>query len=306
MDGPVTNAATVVCLLGMHRSGTSLVSRVINLLGVHLGRKEAISGAGADNPKGHWEHHPIALLNDDLLIRFGGRWDVPPVFPPDWLQDADVRSIAAKARQIIDDDFGAEPLWGWKDPRTCLTAPFWQELVGPMRYVLCVRNPRAVVASLERRDGMLAAHGDRLWLRYVAASMGFTSGKPRMLLFYEDLMSDWPREVARLAAFIGQPERADDPAVRTSVAEFIEHELQHHHASPEVLASDAQMSFETKSVYLALRAHHHGDPRNLDLLAAQAVVAAEREDAFHRTHAAIVADRDAQARAIAALRSELN
>ena len=63
---------TVICTLGMHRSGTSLVSRILNLLGVYLGAPHDVSNVGADNPKGYWEHHPIALLNDELLARFGG------------------------------------------------------------------------------------------------------------------------------------------------------------------------------------------------------------------------------------------
>ena len=288
----------------MHRSGTSLVSRILNLLGVHLGRDEAIAGSGKDNPKGHWEHHPIALLNDDLLVRFGGRWDVPPVFPPDWLQDAEVRGIADKARRIPDDDFGSEPLWGWKDPRTCLTAPFWQDLLGPMRYVLCVRNPRAVIASLERETACSRHTPTGSGSGTSRQASDPRAAQTRMLLFYEDVMV---RLAARSRA-AGRLHRAagpgDDPSVRSSVAAFIEQELQHHHSSPEELAEDAQMSFETK-VCTWRCAPITAIPGTSDLLAAQAVASAEREDAFHRTHEAIVADRDVQARAIAALRGEL-
>ena len=35
----------------------------------------------------------------------------------------------------------AAPVWGWKDPRTCLTLPFWQDVIGSIRYVICIRNP---------------------------------------------------------------------------------------------------------------------------------------------------------------------
>jgi len=305
MDRPM-NAAdrTVICTLGMHRSGTSLVSRILNLLGVYLGAAPAISGAGSDNPKGHWEHHPIALLNDDILVRYGGRWDVPPAFPPDWTRDAGLIPLKEEAARLLTDAFGSHELWGWKDPRTCLTAAFWQDLVGPMRYVLCVRNPLAVAASLERRDRMLAIHADRLWLLYVAASLIHSRGYPRIVVFYEDLMADWPRELRRLAAFIGRPDRAEDPEVTAAVSDFIAGDLHHHRPSSEDLAADTNLSFETKSLYLALRAARGAlveGSAELEWLAVQAVASAQRLDAIHVAQAALAADHAAQAAAISQL-----
>ena len=67
--GPL-RSRNVICTLGMHRSGTSLVSRMLNLLGVHLGTDQSLSGTNEDNPKGYWEHHTFALLNDEILARF--------------------------------------------------------------------------------------------------------------------------------------------------------------------------------------------------------------------------------------------
>ena len=69
---------TVVCVLGMHRSGTSVVSRMLNLLGVYLGPEQAMCPAGHDNRKGYWEHQGLVMLNDAVLARYGGRWDLPP------------------------------------------------------------------------------------------------------------------------------------------------------------------------------------------------------------------------------------
>ena len=63
-------ANRVICALGMHRSGTSVVARMLNLLGVYLGTDQSVSGTSEDNPKGYWEHHAIVLLNDEILDRF--------------------------------------------------------------------------------------------------------------------------------------------------------------------------------------------------------------------------------------------
>src|SRR5688572_28881884 len=114
VDRPVNHAdsiptPTVLCVLGMHRSGTSVLSRLLNILGVYLGPQRAISNVGYDNPKGYWEHHPIALLNDEILIRFGGSWHEPPVFPPGWSQSPEVADLKDKARVVLA-DFAGQPL----------------------------------------------------------------------------------------------------------------------------------------------------------------------------------------------------
>ena len=72
---------TIVCTLGMHRSGTSLVSRVLNVLGVYLGPEEHLMRPSSDNPTGHWESRPIKEINDEILSILGGSWSEPPPLP---------------------------------------------------------------------------------------------------------------------------------------------------------------------------------------------------------------------------------
>jgi Sulfotransferase family len=258
--------AAVVCTLGMHRSGTSLVSRMLNLLGVHLGPDAPVSRTGADNPTGYWEHDAIVAINDEILSRFGGRWNEPPELPSEWPREATLGDLRETARRLLAADFAAAPLWGWKDPRTCLTLPFWQDVVGPMRYVLCVRNPLAVVGSLTRRNAMSSEKAERLWLGHVRASLALTEGHPRMLVFYEDVLDDWRRELRRLAAFVGQPERGDDPSVRDAVAAFVEVGMCHHRPSIEDLVRDRRLSRSAKALYLdlALRGGENDDHVSID------------------------------------------
>jgi hypothetical protein len=310
----------VICTLGMHRSGTSVVSRMLNLLGVHLGTHQSVSRAGEDNPKGYWEHHPLALLNDEILAGFGGQWDEPPAFPLSWPCDPRLQDVREKARQLLARDFGSEPVWGWKDPRTCLTIPFWQDLIGPIRYVMCVRNPCAVVASLSLRDGMSPEKAERLWLTYVQSSLAHTSGQPRMFVFFEDIINDWALELRRMAAFIGRPEQGDDPRLHASVAEFLEQELCHHRMSMEDLAGHQQISFASKGLYLALKGHaprdtpvddrstpdqtDRGVQRTLDLLAAQALETWDRAVAVAVQQNTLARENQAQAASIVALSAE--
>lgn len=245
----------VICTIGVHRSGTSLVSRLVNLLGVDLGPAPRVVTAGEDNPTGYWEYRPFVDINDDLLQRFGGHWDQPPTLPSSWVDDPRLDDLKEKARKLVATDFSGAPLWGWKDPRACVTLPFWQDVIGPMRYVICVRNPSAVVASLTSRDGRGRGNAEHLWLTHMRALLADTSGQPRLFVSYEDLLEDWRPELRRLAAFIGTPERAEDPRVHEAVSAFLARELCHHHVTMEALANDEEMSFETIGLAFALRAY---------------------------------------------------
>jgi|SRR5579862_1171089 len=272
---------TIICTLGAHRSGTSLASRLLNLLGVYLGPDERVRTARDDNPEGFWEYRPIVDLNDEILDRFGGNWSAPPAFPDGWVRDRRLDDVRARAAQLIDEDFAARPVWGWKDPRTSVTLPFWQDVAGPMRYVMCVRSPLAVAASLARRDEMTRDVAVRLWLTYMQAALAHTAGSPRLLVFYDDVLRDWPHELQRMASFAGCPDRSDDPLCREAVAGFVRREMCHHPGSTAEVAADTDLPFPAKALYLAARASVAADasPRDrdpLDLLGSLAPVEWDR------------------------------
>jgi len=329
------NQQTVVCILGMHRSGTSVVSRLVNLLGVDLGSDSYLTASGPDNPKGYWEHRAFVEINDRILAAFGGRWDRAPAFPCDWLRAPELSEPRERARQLLHDEFSSTPMWGWKDPRTSLTLPFWQELVGQMRYIIPVRNPAAVVASLVQRNGMSTDEAEALWLSHTHAILAATTGQPRLFVFLEDLMDRPPVLMQQIAGFLGVPERATDVAIQNEASGFIEQRLYHHRSTARQLASDTAVSFPTKSVYLALRTFvsgvdsHNGSPdvagehataeQELNWIAMLALDAwkdarrhaasqAELEQAHARLHSALndaAIERDAKARQAAEASSRL-
>src|SRR5215469_9555194 len=74
-----------VFVLGMHRSGTSAVTRVLNLLGVELGT--GLMAASPDNERGYWEHLGIVQEHDQLLEALGSSWDDVRALPPDWTKN---------------------------------------------------------------------------------------------------------------------------------------------------------------------------------------------------------------------------
>lgn len=244
----------IVCILGMHRSGTSLLTRILNLTGVDLGPDEILATEPtADNQKGFWEHSEIVAINNAILQRHGGSWDEPPPLPPGWETAAAIDDLRHHAQQLIQDQFAGAQLWGWKDPRSCLTLPFWQQLLPDMRYVICLRNPVDVAHSLEDRDGLSAEKSSSLWLSYVSSALNHSEGKPRLVIFYEDLMDDCLRELQRLAEFLGKPERAKQVDVQGAVQEFIEEGLQHYRASIVHATASSRIDLRARALYIAQR-----------------------------------------------------
>jgi hypothetical protein len=276
----------IICILGMHRSGTSLVSRILNILGVYLGPEAHIMQPGPDNPKGYWEHYMLTALNDEILARLGGSWHEVPVFPAGWEISSELADLRQRARAILQEDFATADLWGWKDPRTCLTLPFWQRLLPPMRYVICLRNPVDVSRSLERRDNFPFEKGVQLWLAHVTSALRHTTGQPRLFVFYEDLMEDWPTEIKRLANFLGKPELAEEEAIRSAIQEFIEEELQHHRTSLVDAIDEPKFSFPAKALYIVLRAYAMQQKLDfqpaIDLFSSYAVEAAAKQEQLSR------------------------
>ena len=238
MNEALTVPVNGVCVLGMHRSGTSLVAGLLRELGVDLGPDEALLPADSNNESGYFELRELVHLNNDILAELGGSWDQPPDLSPGWEGSEQLAELRDSARELLIRQFAGSPLWGWKDPRTCLTLSLWQALAPDLRYVLCVRNPADVVRSLrERGEGAAqspAEHG-RNWLLHTASALRLTEGRPRMLVHYERFFDDSERELRGLARFIDREERLEDPGARERMAGFIDPALMHTRSAPSAV-----------------------------------------------------------------------
>src|SRR6266704_427937 len=105
----------IVCILGMGRSGTSLVTRISNLVGLYLGPEQFLLQPNDGNRTGYWESSDIVQLNDAILAKHGGSWDEPPIFPREWEVAPSLDELREHARALLHDRYGNAQLWGWKD-----------------------------------------------------------------------------------------------------------------------------------------------------------------------------------------------
>lgn len=264
MDAAVTDTTgRPVCVLGMGRTGTSLTTRVIGLLGVDLGPEETmLSAVPTDNPEGYWEQAEIMRINDELLAILGGSWWAPPRLEPGWEMDPALDPLLDRAGQLVAESFPADRRWGWKDPRASITLPFWRRVAGEMTYVICFRNPVDVAASLVRRDPVAhPADGTyATWLRFSADALRQTEGQRRLIVLFEDWFEDTEGVLTRLADFVEPDPHRRPPDWREQATAFLETGLRHHSTSADELAGDASVPPAVRIFYLALRAGRGSEP----------------------------------------------
>lgn len=148
-----------IVVLGMHRSGTSFVTRAINLLGARLG--DDLLGATTSNPAGHWEHAYSLDINRRLLEMAGGRWDDPP----DSVEAGPVSKLRMRLFLTRLHEKGKNTAV-WKDPRTPLTFQVWKKEIENYVPVFVFRHPSSVSSSLQRRNGFTEEKSISLWQEY--------------------------------------------------------------------------------------------------------------------------------------------
>jgi hypothetical protein len=146
----------VICILGMHRSGTSCLTGSLQDAGLHLGKHHTWN---PHNLKGNRENQDVVDLNDQILAANDGAWDNPPANVC-WRE-----SDRVSARELLD-SYSDQPNLGFKDPRTLLVLEGWHELLPEMHRVGIFRHPNAVAKSLEIRSEMPRGQALELWYKY--------------------------------------------------------------------------------------------------------------------------------------------
>ena len=233
-----------VVVLGMHRSGTSALTRVLNLLGCDL--PKTLMAATSANEAGHWESLAIYKLNDRILESAASAWHDWLEFNPSWSDSPKAEEFLEEAVATIAEEFGSSRLFVLKDPRICRLLPFWlkalaQCSVKPL-ILMPLRNPLEVAASIEKRDRFDPALGHLLWLRHTLDAEVASRGLPRHFSTYDQLMENWGRLVKDAETVLGVkwPRMSDRSAAEIDA--FLNDGHRHHRKSPESVVDNPNVS----------------------------------------------------------------
>ena len=233
-----------ILVLGMHRSGTSALTRVLNLLGCAL--TDNLLGAGVGNETGHWEAASAVTLNDQIFASAGTRWDDWGPLNDDWRQSPLRDEMLHKAAAVIEEHADLGSLFAIKDPRLCRLADVWlaamEEAKVEPSAVLMLRNPAEVIASLESRDLMAPEYGQLLWLRHALDAEFFSRGSKRVFCRYDQLLSNWFSVIDRVRIGLGVTLPRNSPSVHLEIEQYLNDKHRHHQVPIEAVIGNPALS----------------------------------------------------------------
>lgn len=189
----VTQPEQMLCVLGMHRSGTSCLTGSLQEAGLSLGDCHTWN---PHNLKGNRENQDIVDINDRILADNNGAWDQPPV------QAVWTQTHREQVRQLFQ-TYAEHPLFGFKDPRTLLVLDGWKTLFPDMRYIGIFRHPNAVAQSLHNRSGMPREQGLELWHEYNLRLLRHYRQAPCSILSFDDDPADFQHKLHQVLISMG-------------------------------------------------------------------------------------------------------
>jgi hypothetical protein len=241
-------------VLGMHRSGTSALTRVLSLLGAEL--PHILLPPTASNETGYWESSELKAIHDQVLSSGGSDWCDWRAFNPDWYTTAVAPFFKLRILEILRRDLRNSQLFVIKDPRICRLWPLWREILEEFgakpAVVIPVRNPLEVMNSLRERDGFISAKSCLLWLRHVIDAESATRGLPRAVVTYDSLLKDWQSVASTLESRLGVRWPKRGVVAEVEIERFLATRFRHHLFGPGQLAARADMVDWAKEAFAAM------------------------------------------------------
>ncbi|HFD11098.1 MAG TPA: glycosyltransferase, partial [Crenotrichaceae bacterium] len=215
-------AKSIIFVLGMHRSGTSLITKALQSVGADLGNQ--LIPAAADNPKGFFEDEDCVQLNESILKKLHLRWDIPTLIFEQDLSDQALKPYIKDAAYLLKTKLQNADVFAVKDPRLCLLAPIWVAAAKSANiqtsFVVTIRHPLEVAHSLWKRNQFEYQKGLDLWLSHHYSLVDFLlkESSKRIVVSYENVLSQPDKELTRLARFINS--KGNIEVYRQSIDDF--------------------------------------------------------------------------------------
>ena len=260
-----------VLVAGMHRSGTSAITRILGILGCDLPRN--LVAPHPSNERGFWESQDIVALDRDILVSAGTKledWraDEWRAFDPRWYDSPQVERFHDRAQAVLENQFGDSRLFVIKDPRICRLLPFWLDTLdrfgARVLIVSPIRNPLDVADSLESRDGIRRPISCLMWLQHVLSAEAATRSLRRAFLRYERLLVEPHAIVDRLEQALGLawPRRMSD--ADEEIDAFLSSGLRHHRNADDHVIGNPRIPAWLRSTFEILDRWTRGEVHESD------------------------------------------
>jgi len=195
-ENKIDNKAVIV--LGMHRSGTSLMAGILRILGVNMGKE--LLGANAYNVRGYFEDVDFLRLNEKMLSRMKTSWDNPP---RERIDAEKLKSFESEIEKLLSQKKG---LWGWKDPATVFFVEQYLPWTENPHFIYCFRNHYDIALSLQERNGFPLTKGLELadiYSRHMTEVIKKYTSYPRYFASFDELRADPAGQGKVISEFLG-------------------------------------------------------------------------------------------------------
>jgi hypothetical protein len=199
------NPAVGMVVVGSYRSGTSVATRIVNLLGMPITHCSDLVRPGAANPTGFWESTLMNRHNEWLLQQVGSSWCHPP--SKEKSEHLLARDEWLRASRNLFRHVHRTRWWVWKEPRLCLTLPWWRKALPEISMgILMLRHPLECAASSQEFLGVDEDWGLAIWERYMRQALPGLAGLRVTVSKYESLQQApllWGETVLEMLSGIG-------------------------------------------------------------------------------------------------------
>lgn len=222
----IANSIAPVIIIGMHRSGTSLLTGMLGECGVFFGAQQ----------DEYNEALKFQELNEKIFAYAGASWDSPVGVRALLATEKGVSQAKDLIQPLLNDSFfdsyfgnnnfaEREKNWGWKDPRNTYTLPLWLDMFPEARVVHIIRNGMDVAESLWKREttrpeGKSHHHYSdccqsregcfALWEEYVTtARVGAGLHEKTLEIKFEALLAEPSAVLSKVVEFIGISDPVD-------------------------------------------------------------------------------------------------
>lgn len=246
-----------IIILGMHRSGTSVLTQILQASGYFIGKEGDLLPPNDANAKGFGERQDVVALNEWLLMQAHPRkvawpeWQLWqrawPVVPHQLAPEAWAHFSASAVRIINSLQTPGSP-WVMKDPRLCLTLACWLKILpSPPIVLLAHRHPQSISKSLFQRDGIPQHVALAFWETHIRSAIEASQGLIRTEIWLERLLETPQKEIAALGAFLT---KHGLPPLGDASLTMISPQLIHHRNPAEEWENMATQSQKTLSTAL--------------------------------------------------------
>jgi hypothetical protein len=249
-----------IIVLGVDRSGTSIVAKLAHEWGAFGGDLAGLLRSDWGNPKGYWESRPMVQLITRIFREIGSDF-----WRPDF--DEALRGLAAdpgfrqEAEGLAAAMAAGGAAWFWKEPQLCVQLPFWKEIWGDATYIITVRNPydsalswqkMALPFEIRGRISILALSLLR-WQHYMLSILRHTEGsKRRLFVPYEELVEDSASQCARISRFLDAETGGSGRERAEAMTQAVDRSLWRHNSETDFAEVEIATP-EQKALYALMR-----------------------------------------------------